>query len=146
MSQKATVLAMLRNAGERGVRSDEFIRSYMPRGCARVWELKASGLDIEATREGKYKRFVLRGGVGLGVGSSERESVGVHGPRPLPTPSVQSGQSRVGGRGERVPENRRAANGRDLDHHAANATPDPAARLFDLPSRSAFTDPEDVAA
>jgi hypothetical protein len=68
MSQKATVLKMLRNAGERGVRSDEFIRSYMPRGCARVLELKEDGYEIEDTREGKYKRFVLRGEVGHRVG------------------------------------------------------------------------------
>jgi hypothetical protein len=59
MTQKARVLSMLRNAGERGVRSDEFIRSYMPRAAARVQDLKDEGVEITSEREGKFCRYRL---------------------------------------------------------------------------------------
>lgn len=52
---------MLRDAGKRGVRSDEFIRNYLPRGCARVYDLRKEGHKIRAERQGKYTRFWLVG-------------------------------------------------------------------------------------
>lgn len=63
MTQRETVLQMLRDAGEKGIRSDEFFKAFMPRAAARIQELRDSGVEISSEREGKYVRYRL-----LGVG------------------------------------------------------------------------------
>jgi hypothetical protein len=52
---------MLKAAGKRGVRSDEFFRVGLPRGVARIYDLRQRGIEIEDEPEGKYKRFRLAG-------------------------------------------------------------------------------------
>lgn len=69
MTQRERILSMLRAAGSEGVRSDEFIKSYMPRAAARVQELKDSGYEISSEREGKFCRYVLTEGVGVSAGA-----------------------------------------------------------------------------
>jgi hypothetical protein len=58
-TQRERVLSMLKAAGSRGVRSDEFIRDFMPRGAARIQDLKDEGVQITSEREGKYTRYRL---------------------------------------------------------------------------------------
>jgi hypothetical protein len=60
VSQKATVLKMLRNAGERGVRSDAFYREFLGRGVARIYDLRQDGYEISSEKEGKYTRYKLQ--------------------------------------------------------------------------------------
>lgn len=47
MNQRETVLAMLRDAGDRGVTSNEFFASMLPRFSARIHELRNEGHRIE---------------------------------------------------------------------------------------------------
>jgi len=60
LTQKQTVLAMLKAAGKFGVRSDTYIRDYMPRAAARIQEVKDEGYNITSEREGKYTRWTLQ--------------------------------------------------------------------------------------
>lgn len=109
MTQKATVLAMLRNAGERGVRSDAFYREFLGRGVAH---------EISSEKEGKYTRYKL-------VGQLQRG---------------RDRQVRGAGCGEDVRDGASASkSGGTSNNPRRNTQP---ARLFDLPSRSAFTDDE----
>ena len=87
MTQCERVLSMLRSAGKRGVRSDEFFRVGLPRGVARIWDLRQRGYEIEDEPEGKYKRFRL---VGVGAGQE---------PQPASLASADSGERSTGGRG-----------------------------------------------
>lgn len=64
MTQRDRVLLALKAAGPKGVRSDTFIKNFMPRAAARVQELKDEGHDISSEREGKYVRWTLNVGVG----------------------------------------------------------------------------------
>jgi len=59
MTQRERVLQMLREAGPKGIRSDECIKDFMPRAAARVQELKDEGYEISSEREGKYTRWTL---------------------------------------------------------------------------------------
>ncbi len=61
MSQKERILSMLRAAGSFGVRSDTYIKEYMPRASARIKELREEGYNITSEREGKYTRWTLIG-------------------------------------------------------------------------------------
>lgn len=117
MSQKATVLRMLRDAGPEGVSSKTFIAQYMPRAAARIQELKDSGENIVTERDGKYVIYKL---VGQGAGT----------PQGAPS-SVLSGQSP--GTTDQ-PATSLAAE--------SSASVPGEARLFDLAPRSAFTDDE----
>lgn len=63
MSQKARVLQELRTAGKRGVRSDQFFSAHMPRGAARIKDLRDEGYEITSEREGKYVRYFLNVGI-----------------------------------------------------------------------------------
>lgn len=94
MTQKERVHKMLKDAGPKGVRSDEFFREYMPRAAARIMELKAEGVEIETEREGKFVRYTLAGVDGRGPESRDQggEVGAPSGPRPLP-PAVDSGES-----------------------------------------------------
>lgn len=60
MTQKQKVLAMLKAAGSFGVRSDAYIRDFMPRAAARIKELRDEGYNITSEREGKYTRWTLQ--------------------------------------------------------------------------------------
>ena len=51
MTQSTLILAMLRDAGERGIHSFELLEAHMPRAAARVSELRAQGFDITAEHE-----------------------------------------------------------------------------------------------
>jgi hypothetical protein len=73
VTQRDRVLLALKAAGPKGVRSDTFIKNFMPRAAARVQELKDDGHDISSEREGKYVRWTLNVGV-----ESERVSGGSH--------------------------------------------------------------------
>jgi hypothetical protein len=64
---------MLRSAGQRGVRSDAFFSAHMPRGAARIKDLKDQGYEITSEREGKFCRYRLES-VGVGGGFS-REGI-----------------------------------------------------------------------
>lgn len=54
MTQKQRVLNALKAAGGIGIRSDVFIRDFMPRAAARIQELKDEGWDISSERDGKF--------------------------------------------------------------------------------------------
>ena len=63
MTQKETVLAMLKQAGPEGVTSNQFYRACLPRFGARIHELKKEqGLDIrkEPVEDGHF-RYILVG-------------------------------------------------------------------------------------
>jgi hypothetical protein len=51
MTQKQQVLQILRDAGDRGAHSFEFLTAGMPRVAARVGELRAEGHTITSTPE-----------------------------------------------------------------------------------------------
>lgn len=51
MTQRDTVLQALRDAGDQGVHSFEFLALGIPRCAARVLELRSSGYTITSTRE-----------------------------------------------------------------------------------------------
>jgi len=59
---------MLRDAGKRGVRSDEFYKAYMPRAGARIHELRSEGHEITSEQEKQFVRYRLArmGGGGTG--------------------------------------------------------------------------------
>lgn len=48
MTQRETVLAMLRHAGSRGVTGVEFFAANLPRAAARVCELRDRGQEIRS--------------------------------------------------------------------------------------------------
>jgi len=75
MTQKERVLRMLKDAGPEGVRSDEFIKQYMPRGAARIQDLKDEGVFITSEREGKYTRYRLIGNAGVDSGPAPGQVV-----------------------------------------------------------------------
>src|SRR5690242_10130319 len=89
-TQCERVLSMLRTAGKRGVRSDEFFRVGLPRGVARIYDLRKQGYEIDAEPEGKYKRFRL---VGVGTGCPTAVDGGERQPA-----GVDSGERSTGGR------------------------------------------------
>jgi hypothetical protein len=89
MTQTERVLSMLRVAGKRGIRSDEFFHCGMPRGAARIRDLKDEGVQIESVREGKFVRYTLAN-AGADTGSSS-EKVLATGPSLSSGPSVDSG-------------------------------------------------------
>ena len=62
MTQRDRILRALELAGPKGVRSDAFIKDFMPRAAARVQELKDEGYDITSEREGKFCRWTLNVG------------------------------------------------------------------------------------
>jgi len=66
MTQRSRVLQMLRTAGEKGVRSDEFYKAYMPRAGARIHELRSEGHEITSEQERQFVRYRL---VGMGGGA-----------------------------------------------------------------------------
>lgn len=74
MSKKLEVLQMLREAGDCGVRSDEFYRRFNGRGVARIYDLRHEGHVIEDERDGKYKRYFLRENVGVDAGCSRQQA------------------------------------------------------------------------
>lgn len=51
MTQRDIVLKALRDAGDRGVHSFEFLELQIPRAAARVLELRENGHTITSTRE-----------------------------------------------------------------------------------------------
>lgn len=59
MTQRETVLRMLKRAGSEGVRSDAFFEAHLPRAAARILELKDEGYEISSEREGKFVRYAL---------------------------------------------------------------------------------------
>lgn len=59
MTKKVEVLQMLKDAGDRGVRSDEFYRRFNGRGVARIYDLRQDGYEIEGRPDGKFKRYRL---------------------------------------------------------------------------------------
>lgn len=81
MSQKATIIQMLEDAGDRGVTSQEFYDVFLPRFAARIHELKADGYEIADEPEGRFKRYKLRasttpslvGSKGIAVGRPRQE-------------------------------------------------------------------------
>jgi Helix-turn-helix domain len=104
VTQCEHILSMLRAAGKRGVRSDEFFRVGLPRGVARIYDLRKQGYEIDAEPEGKYKRFRL---VGIGAEGKQAEGACVDGERDpglcqtasQPKPfRVDSGERFTGGR------------------------------------------------
>jgi len=91
-TQSERVLSMLRVAGKQGIRSDQFFHCGMPRGAARIRDLKDEGVDIESVREGKYTRYTLKGNVGASAGSARDELAAGFDPSPAsPDASVRSG-------------------------------------------------------
>ena len=90
MTQKQKVLGMLRAAGTFGVRSDTYIKDYMPRAAARIQELKDEGHNITSEREGKYTRWTLVGSSAGGRTSQEPDRDG--GTPRLRHPSVASSE------------------------------------------------------
>lgn len=59
-TQRERVLAMLKQAGSRGVTSNEFYAAHMPRFAARIHELIHDGHGIWSRREGNGKRYWYR--------------------------------------------------------------------------------------
>ena len=61
MTQVDRVLQMLQSAGEAGVTTGDFLRSYLPRFSARLWEMKKEGHSIktEFVRTGEF-RYTLQ--------------------------------------------------------------------------------------
>lgn len=63
MTQRQTILRMLKDAGSEGVRSDTFYRAFIPRFAARVWELRQEGYEITSEHEQRFVRYRLKGAV-----------------------------------------------------------------------------------
>jgi hypothetical protein len=61
-TQKERILNSLKAAGGLGVRSDVYIRDFMPRAAARVAELRAEGFDISSEPEDGFTRWTLTEG------------------------------------------------------------------------------------
>lgn len=87
-TQKEKVLGMLKAAGNFGVRSDTYIKEYMPRAAARIKELREEGYEITSEREGKYTRWTL-------VGRDVEDVEAVHSPPPASPLSVPSSERPV---------------------------------------------------
>jgi hypothetical protein len=123
MTQRQKVLQMLRAAGSKGVRSDEFFAAYLPRAGARIHELKAEGYEITSEPEKQYRRYRL-------------ESVGSEtgGPRIMVEGKAEAASLRSGtSSGE-------PRNTSDDDSSCFSAKPGEDARLFELePESSAWT-------
>ena len=61
MTQREQVLHMLKQAGERGVTTADFLQAYMPRFSARIKELRDAGHRIDTERVGpSSSRYTLR--------------------------------------------------------------------------------------
>jgi hypothetical protein len=60
MTQRECVYSMLKTAGSKGVRSDEFFKAYMPRAGARIYELRAEGHEITSEPERQFVRYTLK--------------------------------------------------------------------------------------
>jgi hypothetical protein len=96
MTQNEKVLAMLRQAGRNGICSREFFACGMPRGAARIRDLRDQGVGIESVREGKYTRYRLAGvGVVPGPGQAVVRG-GVHSSDQLTGSSADGSSTRVG--------------------------------------------------
>lgn len=67
LTQRERVLALLKKAGPRGVRSDIFLDLHIPRVAARVLELRKQGYEISSEKEKQYCRYRLES-VGTGAG------------------------------------------------------------------------------
>lgn len=125
LTQKDTVLRVLRDSGAEGVRSDVFLSLGIPRAAARVLELRGEGYEISSTREKQFTRYCLVGVGAEGV-ASRKESL-------LETSVVDSADS-----------------SKASTLHLAPSEPEPTVRLvepsegalFVLPPLNAFTDPE----
>lgn len=98
MTQREIVLQTLKAAGPAGVRSDTFIKDFMPRAAARIQELKDAGHEIRSEREGKYVRWVLVGSSAGGRYSQEPD--GSSPPRIAPS-SASSEVAASGAEGSR---------------------------------------------
>lgn len=152
VTQKARVLQMLKAAGSDGVRSDAFIREYMPRAAARVQELKDEGVEITSEREGKYVRWTL-------VGSSAESDARPGTPGgPVEAPSSLNPGTSARRQGERVdssaasselhpaPADESVLDAQGLDQargtreRAAHVKRDAVPQLFDLPERPKYMD------
>jgi hypothetical protein len=120
---------MLREAGDRGIRSDTFYREFMGRGAARIKDLRDAGHNIVSEREGKYVRYRLVGvGADQGV-KAQRRSL-------LETPAVEVCTDSGEPRGVTQP---------DRTFPLSGSAPPCASRelaLFPPPPMSAFTDSE----
>lgn len=71
MTQKADILRMLQDAGDKGVSGRTFYQTFKGRGVARIWDLKQEGYVIEDERDPvdpKYKRYRLNVGSNAGGG------------------------------------------------------------------------------
>jgi len=135
VTQKQTVLAMLKAAGPKGVRSDEFYKAYLPRAAGRIYELRDEGNNISSEREGKFVRYHYHGSVGS---RAARESVVTHNPRSdSPASGVLNGRVGVGA-GVSPPENETgfSSDSDTADLRAASADSD-APKLFE-PAPAAY--------
>lgn len=68
-SQKSRVLALLKSAGSRGVRSTEFLSEHLPRFSARIYELRNEGHLIRSRPDPQSASgmvYVYHGLVGVG--------------------------------------------------------------------------------
>lgn len=61
MTQRERVYHALRQAGTRGVTTNEFLADHLPRFGARIEELRQRGWHIETKKEGKQYRYTLHG-------------------------------------------------------------------------------------
>jgi hypothetical protein len=82
MTQKQRVLNALKAAGGVGIRSDVFIRDFMPRAAARIQELKDEGWDISSERDGKFVVWRLEN---VGSSTEGRDQAGTSIPQPVDT-------------------------------------------------------------
>jgi hypothetical protein len=81
MTQKERILNSLKAAGGLGVRSDVYIRDFMPRAAARVQELREEGWDISSEPDGKYVVWTLNVGVDAGCSrqqAGESQTASIH--------------------------------------------------------------------
>lgn len=59
MTQRQTILRMLKEAGAEGLRSDALYRAFIPRFAARIWELRQEGYEISSEHERQFVRYRL---------------------------------------------------------------------------------------
>ena len=81
MTQKASILRLLEERGEKGVHSFEFYEMRMPRGAAAICALKKEGHAIEAVpeqlaNEAQGVRYFLRNDQLVGAASGPAPSRG----------------------------------------------------------------------
>lgn len=92
VTQRATVLEMLRSAAGRGITSGEFYAARLPRFSARILELRDTGYVIqsERLRAGSWRYTLLNEPT---VWSVPPPSAGAHPPPPGPPPGGGTDQT-----------------------------------------------------